>query len=325
MVDVVPSEELRALAHRLNDRFRAGDYAAVSEMFSRGPHVRILGPDPNENWPGLDGVEILISQGKELGGYDYQLLNCAAYRAGNVGWVVEEAQVTFGNGFEQHGRQTIVFVMEEGHWRIAHFHLAFVQPNEQSVGRALPTSIDKIERIVRNSRPDVARASAPEGTVTIAFSDIESSTVLLERLGDTEYLRMLAWHDRIVRDTADQHRGFVVKSQGDGFMLAFPSAAFALRASLVMRERIDEGFEGLPVRIRAGLHSGEAINHDDDFYGRTVVIAARISSLALGGEILISGLVHALAQGLGTFKFGSPRQATLKGLEGEFALYPVIG
>jgi class 3 adenylate cyclase len=167
-------------------------------------------------------------------------------------------------------------------------------------------------------------ATSTISTVTIVFSDIESSTVLLERLGDTEFLRMLGWHDQIVRDTAEEHRGFVVKSQGDGFMLAFPSASFALRASLVMRDRVAEGFTGLPVRIRAGLHSGEAIKQHDDFYGRTVVIAARISALALGGEVLASDLVYALARGLGTFKFGAPRTATLKGLDGTFELYPVL-
>jgi len=187
------------------------------------------------------------------------------------------------------------------------------------------TSIEKIERSVRNDRPDVRKASAPDGTVTIVFSDIESSTTLLERLGDTEFVRMLGWHDRLVRDTTEEHRGFVVKSQGDGFMLAFPSASFALRASLVIRDRIAEGFGDLPVRIRAGLHSGEAIKRDDDFYGRTVVIAARISALALGGEVLASDLVYALARGLGTFTFGTPRTAKFKGLQGSFELYPVLG
>jgi len=77
--------------------------------------------------------------------------------------------------------------------------------------------------------------------------------------------------------------------------------------------------------IRAGLHSGEAIKQGDDFYGRTVVIAARISSLALGGEVLASDLVYALARSLGTFTFGAPRTATLKGLDGSFDLHPVLG
>ena len=59
--------------------------------------------------------------------------------------------------------------------------------------------------------------------------------------------------------------------------------------------------------------------------GRTVVIAARISALALGGEILASGLVYALARGLGTFTFGDSRTSTLKGLDGSFDLHPVLG
>lgn len=128
----------------------------------------------------------------------------------------------------------------------------------------LTTSIDDIERSVRAERPDMRPASVPDGTVTIVFSDVESSTVLLDRLGDAGFPRLLAWHDGIVRDAAEKHRGYVVKSQGDGFMLAFPSAAFALRASVVMRDRIAGGFDGLPIRIRAGLDSGEAIKHDDD-------------------------------------------------------------
>ena len=94
---------------------------------------------------------------------------------------------------------------------------------------------------------------------------------------------------------------------------------------MAMRDRIAKGFDGLPIRLRAGLHCGEAIKHDDDFYGRTVVIAARISAMALGGEILASALVYTLAKSLGTFTFGEPRTATLKGLDGNFDLHPVLG
>jgi class 3 adenylate cyclase len=221
-------------------------------------------------------------------------------------------------------RATAILAIERGHWRFVHWHLSIGQANETALGKQLTTSIARVERVVRDDRPDIEHAAAPDGTVTIVFSDIESSTVLLERLGDTGYLRMLAWHDGIVRCTTAEHRGYVVKSQGDGFMLAFPSAAFALRASLVMRERVAAGFERLPIRIRAGLHVGEAIRHDDDFFGRTVVIAARISGLALGGEILVSDLVYALLRGLGTFNFGPPRSVVLKGFDATFDVYPVL-
>jgi class 3 adenylate cyclase len=230
---------------------------------------------------------------------------------------------TYPSGLELAGRLTAVLVIERGHWRIVQWHFSILQPNEVT-GQTLTTSVEQVEHLVQQERLDLRPAAAPDGTVTIAFSDIESSTMLLDPLGDTDFMALLAWHDRIVRDTADEHRGYIVKSQGDGFMIAFPSAASALRASLRMRDRIGAGYGGLPVRIRIGLHCGEAIKHDDDFYGRTVVIAARVSSLALGGEVLATDLVHNLARGLGTFTFGTPRSAALKGLDGTFDLYPVL-
>ena len=94
-------------------------------------------------------------------------------------------------------------------------------------------------------RPDVETAADPDGTVTLMFSDIESSTVLLERLGDTAFVRLLGWHDAIVRDAAGEHRGYIVKSRGDGFMIAFPSAAFALRCGSAIQQRLASGYDGV--------------------------------------------------------------------------------
>ena len=87
------------------------------------------------------------------------------------------------------------------------------------------------------------------------------------------------------------------------------------QSCIVTGNRLSEGYCGLPIRVRAGLHAGEALRHENDFYGRTVVIAARISALALGNEILASDLVHTLAIDVGTFTFGEPRSTSLKGLE----------
>ncbi|MFO1414186.1 MAG: nuclear transport factor 2 family protein [Burkholderiales bacterium] len=324
MADVVPSEELRALLLRMYDAWAREDFAALRDMFSTGAHVVVIGTDPDEWWRGAAGLEVLIAQTREMGGVRFEPHEPVAYSLGNVGWVVDRPAYVPASGHPVPLRSTAILAIERGHWRFVHWHVSIGQANEDALGLALPTSIARVERSVRNDRPDLAPVSAPDGTVTILFSDIESSTVLLERLGDTGYVAMLAWHDGIVRDAAAEHKGYVVKSQGDGFMLAFPSAAFALRAALVMHERIAAGFEGLPVRIRAGLHAGEALRHDHDFFGRTVVIAARISALALGGEILVSDLVYGLVRGLGAFNFGPRRNAVLKGLDGSFDLYPVL-
>jgi class 3 adenylate cyclase len=325
MAEIVPSEELRAFYLRFCGAMSADDADTVRGMFSTNACLLYVGTDPEEWWTGPDSAEIMLRQNRELGGIELRPGSPVAHGLGNVGWIGDRMRVVLRTGAEIGVRLTLVLAIERGQWRIVQWHGSIGEKDEVAFGRALAKNIDHIERQVRDERLDVRPASAPDGTVTIAFTDIESSSVLLDRLGDAAFMRVLSWHDRIVREAAEQQNGFVVKSQGDGFMLAFPSAAFALRASLAMRERIKPGFEGLPVRIRVGLHSGEAIKRSDDFYGRTVVIAARIGSAALGDEILASDLVYALARGLGTFTFGAPRAAALKGLEGSFDLYPVIG
>lgn len=324
MTDIVPSEELRSFLLRFYAIWEALDFGGMREMISAQPHALVVGTDPTEWWTGSEGLEVWLIQAQELGRVTIRSSGPVAYSCGNVGWLADRPVITLENGVALSPRVTGVATIERGHWRIVQWHTSLGQTNEQSLGFSLTTRIENIARSVRAERPDMRRASAPDGTVTIVFSDIESSTVLLERLGDTGFVRMLSWHDGIVRNASDEQRGYVVKSQGDGFMLAFPSAVFALRASLLMRDRIADGFEGLPIRIRAGLHSGEAIRHDDDFYGRTVVIAARIGALALGGEILASDLVYALARSLGAFTFGQPRTATLKGFDGTFEVRPVL-
>jgi class 3 adenylate cyclase len=324
MAEIAASEELRAFLLRLYAAFNADDADAVREMFSKNKHLLYIGTDPEEWWAGPDSAEIMLRQNAELGGIELRAGAPVAYSLGNVGWIADQLRVVLRTGAEINVRLTLVLAVERGQWRIVQWHGSIGEKDEVAFGRSLTKNIDHIERSVREERLDVRPASAPDGTVTIAFTDIESSSVLLDRVGDAAFMRVLGWHDRIVRDAAEQQNGFVVKSQGDGFMLAFPSAALALRATLTMRERIKSGFEGLPVRIRVGLHSGEAIKRSDDFYGRTVVIAARIGALALGDEILASDLVFALARGLGTFTFGPPRAAALKGLEGSFDLYPVL-
>ena len=323
VAEIVPSEELRALLLRIYLMWEAADVDAFAEVLSMAPSLLIVGRDDEEWLMGADGVNVFAAQVREIPPFTVEPGDVRAYSCGNVGWVSDRPRYLFADGNEERGRLTATFVVEQGHWRVIQWHFS-TPSNDAFVSYSLPKSIDRVEHLVRDDRPDVASGSAPDGTVTIVFSDIESSTVLMERLGETEFMRMLAWHDRLVRDSTEEHRGFVVKSEGDGFMFAFPSAAFALRSCLAIRERTARGYGGVPIRLRAGLHAGEALRHDQDFYGRTVVIAARISALALGDEILASHLVHALAQELGTFTFGEPRTVTLKGLAGDFEVYPVL-
>lgn len=95
-------------------------------------------------------------------------------------------------------------------------------------GAAVRSSIEELADWAEVERPDLARL-APGGRVAIMFSDIEASTALNERIGDRAYVRLIGKHDRSVRGLVDKHDGYVVKSQGDGFMVAFARPEQAVR------------------------------------------------------------------------------------------------
>jgi class 3 adenylate cyclase len=190
---------------------------------------------------------------------------------------------------------------------------------------ARETSIDAVARSVRETH-ELLGAQDFEGTITIVFSDIESSTERATALGDTAWMRVLNRHNEIIRRNVRQWSGREVKNQGDGFMLTFPGARRALRCMIAVQQELDaselEDLEG-SVRIRVGVHTGEVISAGDDIFGRHVMMAARVAGHALGREILVSALVHEIASARGDLQFSAPRTVTLKGIEGEHRVYPL--
>jgi class 3 adenylate cyclase len=189
------------------------------------------------------------------------------------------------------------------------------------------SAVDEMASDVVAERPNLGPATAPDGTVTILFSDIEGSTALNERLGDVRWLELLRAHNRVVRDQVRAGGGFEVKSQGDGFMIAFPSARRAIQCARAIQEAIardlSEHPDG-PIRVRMGLHTGEALREESDFYGKNVVVAARITDEARGGEILASSVVKQLTESAGDIGFEDVREVELAGLAGTHAVYKVV-
>jgi class 3 adenylate cyclase len=181
--------------------------------------------------------------------------------------------------------------------------------------------VGRIAADVGRSRPDLSRAVSPDGTVTVLFTDIEGSTQLTEALGDAKWIRVLRAHNTIVKDQVAAHSGIEVKSQGDGFMLAFASAEDALGCAIeIQRALVRAPSDGHRLRVRIGLHTGEPIREEDDFYGKAVILAARIAAEARGGEILVSQLVRELTERSGLFSFTDPTDVELKGLSGMHSL-----
>ncbi len=186
-------------------------------------------------------------------------------------------------------------------------------------------SIDAVAASVYVDKPDLRQHAAPNGTVTILFSDIEGSTAMTERLGDQRWLELLREHNAIVRKQVAAHEGFEVKSEGDGFMLAFGSARRALGCAADIQRAFAQRNESAeePIQVRIGLHTGEAIKEADDFYGKNVILAARIAGQAQGGEILVSSLLKELTESAGDIAFGEEREVELKGLSGRQRVFRV--
>ena len=187
-------------------------------------------------------------------------------------------------------------------------------------------SIDLVAATVQAEQPDLKPHAAPDGTVTILFSDIEGYTAMTERLGDFKMQDVLREHNRIVREQVHAHGGYEVKSEGDGFMLAFGSARKAIDCAVAMQRAFADHSkpeDRETLRVRMGLHTGEVIKEADDFFGKNVILAARIAGQAEGGEILVSSLVKNLTESAGDLAFTNKRKVELKGLTGEFSLHPI--
>jgi class 3 adenylate cyclase len=198
-------------------------------------------------------------------------------------------------------------------------------------GIDVTTSIDDVVAELESEQPDLRAHAAPDGTVAILFSDIEDSTILTERLGDQRWLEVLREHNSVFRDEIGRYQGYEVKSQGDGFMLAFPEPCRALEYAIAIQrafaERERTGGEDA-LRVRMGLHTGEVIAEEGDFFGKNVILAARIAAQADGGEILVSEQMRTAAHDPGgagpagtALQFDGGRELELKGLEGTHTVY----
>jgi adenylate cyclase len=192
----------------------------------------------------------------------------------------------------------------------------------QGFGGAVRSSIEELADWADVERPDLAKL-APDGNVVIMFSDIKESTALNERIGDRSFVKVIEAHDRQVRRLVRMHDGHVVKSQGDGFMVAFADPGAAVHCAVAMQRALKRDAKRLrhnSIRVRIGIHMGKSVRRGDDLFGRNVAMAARVASHADGGEILVSEPVR---RAVDDQAFDEGREAELKGFAGMHRLYAV--
>jgi class 3 adenylate cyclase len=187
-------------------------------------------------------------------------------------------------------------------------------------------TLDIVAASLDADRPDLTPHAAPDGTVTLMFSDMEGFTEMTERLGDLKAREVIRRHNAMVREQIASFGGYEVELQGDGFLLAFGSARKALLCSIAIQRAFAADAERHPeepIRVRIGLHTGEALKDRDKFFGKTVILAARIAAQAKGGEILASSLLMQLTESLGDLRFDAGHELVLKGISGAQKVYSV--
>jgi class 3 adenylate cyclase len=195
---------------------------------------------------------------------------------------------------------------------------------EPVAARVAVAAIDAIAEAAIAEPSAVYMQAASDGTLTILFSDIEGSTTLFDTLGDLRAQEILNAHNAIIREHVARHRGVVVKSTGDGFMMVFSSARRAILCAMEVQRALaaysqEEG--NTPIRVRMGLHVGEPLTVTNDLSGKAVIIAARIAAVARGGEILVSSTLRELAEAAGDLRFADAGEVTLKGISGTHRIY----
>jgi class 3 adenylate cyclase len=138
----------------------------------------------------------------------------------------------------------------------------------------------------------------PSGTITFLFTDIEGSTALLRELGD-RYADVLGRERSILREALGSAGGQEIDTQGDAFFFSFTRARDAVAGAVAAQRALAEHEwpEGVQVRVRMGLHTGEPSVGDEGYVGLDVVRAARICSAGHGGQILLSETTRALLGG----------------------------
>jgi pimeloyl-ACP methyl ester carboxylesterase len=177
--------------------------------------------------------------------------------------------------------------------------------------------VDEIEEFITGARE---HARSDRALRTVLVTDLVGSTEKASGIGDTAWRSLIARHDELTREQLRRFEGREVKHTGDGFLATFDGPASAIRCA---RALVAAAPTELGLELRAGIHTGEVEVAGDDLRGVAVHIAARVSALAGGGEVLVSGTVKELITGSG-IRLEDRGTHELKGVPEEWRIFAVV-
>jgi class 3 adenylate cyclase len=203
--------------------------------------------------------------------------------------------------------------VDKRHSRFAAEHIPNAQYVETQPGSH---AADEIAQFLTGVRRPVV---SDRVLATVLFTDIVGSTERAAELGDGGWRELLERHDALAQEQVERHRGRFIKSLGDGILATFDGPSRAISCAIAIRD----GVRNLNLTVRAGLHTGECeLRADDDIGGLAVHIGARISSLAIPGEVLVSSTVRDLI--VGSDQLLTHRgEHELKGVPGRWHVFAV--
>jgi class 3 adenylate cyclase/ketosteroid isomerase-like protein len=310
------SPELAAVASRWVVAFQNKDRGALTNLFSATEHVRYLGTAPGEFWSGAVLRDGFADHVEEVPDFAIRHVDIEAFECGNVGWASWIGEMQFDvAGSESTTRYTWVFVLEDSAWKIAHVHVSNPMSNIDKMG----IEHSALDELVLAAKEGYTLVGGEE-TATVMFTDVAGSSSIANLVGDRVWASTINRHFETVTEVVERNDGHIVKTLGDGTMATFSSARAAMTAAKAVQKMVAEAEREPRLEVRIGIHTGDVIETDGDFFGNVVNKAARITAAANPGQMLVSDVTRGMVESGGGFEFESPVSVMLRGIEGNHSI-----
>ena len=206
-------------------------------------------------------------------------------------------------------------------------YLGVVQAGRDAMGDFMLGDEGGAHRALRDAFLEWTRKSDKKAQiVTVMFTDMVGSTDMTQARGDAAAQEVVRRHNSIVRNALAQFGGKEIKHTGDGIMASFGTAAAAVEAAVSIQRQVNQHNGRLPnqaLHLRIGLNAGEPIEEEDDLFGATVQLAARVCNATNADQILCTAVVKDLTVGKGAGTFRPVGEKWMKGFKDAVALFEV--
>lgn len=311
------SPEIEAVVRRWADRVNRHEVADLPHMLSQSAALLYIGTSHDEIWRNRVVREGIADHLAEVPDFIERGVEVEAWENGDTGWAFYTCRFEVPRtGFTGIHRATFVFVLERGSWKMVQHHISQPDSNMETLG----IEHSALRRLVEAARAE-SHDFGTEGFASIMFTDIVNSSPIAAALGDRAWGAIVSAHFQALREAVGDHGGHFVKSLGDGSLSSFVSARSALAAARAIQSCMAAQTSEPRLVLRIGLHTGDVVQSENDFFGSVVNKAARITDCAGPGEVAVSDVTRAMVGETPDFIFGNYELVQLKGFKGDHGLY----